>query len=1461
MNCPSCQADVSERFKFCPECGAAVVAPEVEPELPKETFANGRYELKKFLGEGGRKKVYLAHDTLLDRNCALAVIRVDGLNSDGLQRIRREAQTMGRLGSHPNVVSVFNLGDEDGQPYLDMEYMESGDLTTRIRTAQGGRLDIETVLKVADDICAGLAFAHSRGVIHRDLKPANIWIGLDGKAKIGDFGVARNIEQTRLTQAGTMLGTVAYMPPEQALGREVDQRGDLYSLGALVYEMVTGRPPFPGDDTVQVIFSHIHDMPVAPTQVRPDCPPELEAVILRLLEKDPNRRYQDAEEARQALAAVPSQRSAKQIGVAKPAGDAAPGRPSPATPTPTPDSRRSALIVGREEEIALLQAAVDSAMRGEGGLIGLAGDAGIGKSRLATEASSYGSMRGFQHLMGRSHEGGGRPFGPWGEILGRYVSAAPDAALEDVAGSEAAELSKLAPQLRERLLISDDQDGEGFEADRSRMFEALFQFLGNVAQRAPLIVVLEDFQWADQSSVELVERIASRLGSLPVLVLLCYRDNEADMSAQLSSALTRLAAERALRVVNLRPLPRTAVEEYVSRAFGTGFNKNFIEYLWSRSGGNPFILEEILNTFVEERMLVRRDNAWTLRPDYGEVQLPATVRAMVLRRIERCSDSARELLNLAAAIGQEFSIDVLQELTEFGEDAFYDAIEELIRRRLVKAVTTGIEERYGFVDPQMRHILYEELGAVRRRRLHLRIGEAMERVFGRRASQRASELAYHFVQGRDRQRGVAYSLEAGDAARAVYANHEATEYYQTAVRLLEESAESSDDSLIDALQRLAGMHNVAGNFEEAIENWNRALALIPEERKLLGADIRRRIGTALLQQGQTERAWQQYNVAYQSLRSEGDSRELAAVYHDMAQLQMHKGENMQTVYWCEKATRTADKVGAVSIASQAYKTFGEIFARIGDTQRAREYLERSLRIAKENDLPRAYRASASMGAYLLENEARYREALNYFEEGMRMAEKVGDLPWQSRLRTLAALANYYLGLYPEAEQGAARGLELDKRLKFEGHIANPTTLMGFITMGRGDLEDAARWLEEGLQCARRAGDHQQIFMARLGQAWVAMQGDDPDRARDALRTALEACERAGLVPWTIEVLALMGEYAARHGSLEEAAQQAEEVRRVAAQLSYPPGWARRDDLNGALAEARGELDEADAEYARASVVWKQCERPLDEGRSTLSRAMVRQSLGDRELSLKLFDQALELFREAGATREAQRALSAKLGVSGEPGAPQIPIDSSVEILLPVNKKEQERVKLQTSPEGIVTIMFTDMVGSTRQRVVSGDDFAQEVMRDHNRLVRDAVRKHEGFEVKSGGDGFMFVFSSSRKALEAAIQIQRQIDAHNRDNPSKPIVIRIGLNAGEAIREENDFFGLAVVLAARIEAKAGAHEILVSDVLRNFVGNMGGFRFDDRGRVRLKGLDGTHRLFALQWQSEGAAQPAQLAAVE
>src|SRR4030095_9956258 len=236
------------------------------------SFVGGRYQVKRFLGEGGKKRVYLCHDTKLDRDVAFALIRTEGLNAEGETRIRREAQAMGRLGDHPNIVPVYDIGEEGGRPYLVTQLMGGGDGEGWIEKADAHRVPLETALRIADQVCQALEYAHSKGIVHRDLKPGNVWLTADGTAKLGDFVLAVALDKSRLTQAGMMVGTVSYMPPEQAIGGEVTPRSDLYSLGCMLYEMICGRPPFLGDEAVAIIGQHLNTPPVSPSLHRPDCP-------------------------------------------------------------------------------------------------------------------------------------------------------------------------------------------------------------------------------------------------------------------------------------------------------------------------------------------------------------------------------------------------------------------------------------------------------------------------------------------------------------------------------------------------------------------------------------------------------------------------------------------------------------------------------------------------------------------------------------------------------------------------------------------------------------------------------------------------------------------------------------------------------------------------------------------------------------------------------------------------------------------------------------------------------------------------------------------------------------------------------------------------------------------------------------------------------------------------------------
>src|SRR6266581_1557829 len=275
---------------------------EAEQAVRESDWSLVRFRAAQVLAFDPQNADALEFRAAADRDVAFALIKTDGLDEVGRDRIKREAQAMGRLGAQPHIVSVFDLGEEPGgQPYIVTELMGGGDVEGLIENAPEHRPPQERTLEIGTEVCRGLEFAHSHGIVHRDLKPGNVWLTADGVAKIGDFGLAVAVDRSRLTQAGMMVGTVLYMPPEQALGGDVTPRSDLYSLGAMLYEMVCGRPPFVGDESVAIIGQHLNIPPVAPTWHRPDCPVGLEALILRLLEKDPAKRPASAAAVREAL--------------------------------------------------------------------------------------------------------------------------------------------------------------------------------------------------------------------------------------------------------------------------------------------------------------------------------------------------------------------------------------------------------------------------------------------------------------------------------------------------------------------------------------------------------------------------------------------------------------------------------------------------------------------------------------------------------------------------------------------------------------------------------------------------------------------------------------------------------------------------------------------------------------------------------------------------------------------------------------------------------------------------------------------------------------------------------------------------------------------------------------------------------------------------------------------------------
>ncbi len=271
----------------------------MDPSQTPRVFSE-RYELNHLIARGGMAEVYRAHDRLLDRPVALKVLFPElSVDRSFVERFRREAQAAANL-SHPNIVPVFDWGEDSGTYFIVMEFIDGRPLSSILKTA--GTLSAERTADVGAHVAAALGYAHKHGVIHRDVKPGNVLITDEGQVKVTDFGIARAINtEESLTQTGAVMGTATYFSPEQAEGIGVDARSDLYSLGVVLFEMVTGRPPFLGDTPVAVASKHVRDHPPAPRELNPSIPPTFEAIILKAMAKDPAHRYGTAEELRADL--------------------------------------------------------------------------------------------------------------------------------------------------------------------------------------------------------------------------------------------------------------------------------------------------------------------------------------------------------------------------------------------------------------------------------------------------------------------------------------------------------------------------------------------------------------------------------------------------------------------------------------------------------------------------------------------------------------------------------------------------------------------------------------------------------------------------------------------------------------------------------------------------------------------------------------------------------------------------------------------------------------------------------------------------------------------------------------------------------------------------------------------------------------------------------------------------------
>jgi class 3 adenylate cyclase len=1444
--CPECGARNPGSQRFCDECGTELGArsrpaqPAVPP--PPRAVGDGRYTLGRLLGEGAGKRVYLATDTRLQREVAAAMFKAVGSDETAMRRARREAEAMAKLGEHPNIVNVYDFGEESGQLYLISQYMAGGDLSGLLLDAPDHRLAVDEVVRIGGDIAGGLAHAHAQGVVHRDVKPQNVWLAPDGTAKIGDFGLAVAEGGTRVTAVGAVIGTVAYMAPEQALGRGADARSDIYSLGALLYELVCGITPFAGESAAAVVSQHVSTAPIPPSGHRPGVPAALDQLLLRMLAKSPDARPQQAAEVRDALGVI----AAAGAGGDTTTHDAA-----------ALDRITDSTFLGRERETHELRSAIDDVVGRRGRTVLISGESGIGKTRLASEAAAYAALRGAQVLWGRSYAGAGAPaYWPWVQVIRDYARGHDAETVASDLGSGAFEIAQIVSEIRERMPEIPESPALDAEQARFRLFDSVTRFLIGASDRQPLAIFLEDLHQADHPSLMLLAFIARELAHSRVFLLGTYRDDELHGDNYLNDVLPALSKERGYARIKLRGLSdqhvKAMLEAVLQQPLQRREELTLADAVCRESEGNPYFTEEIIRHLIDSEVLDWRDGRWVTNIPAGEeLGIPRGVHEVVSHRLEKLPAETLELLSTAAVIGREFDLQVLTHVSGLEADAVMTRLQPALEGAIVRQAV-GEPGRYGFAHGATRDALYDDLPALRRSQLHMAAGEALEEQYEDRIESHLSAIAFHFAKAApygDAAKAADYAWWAGERAAATYAYEDAVSLYATALRLFDTISEVVPQRRCDLLLALGDARWRAGEAESARTTFGEA-ATIARELALHDHYARAALGYGGGPGGFsiTDRADEQLVAMLDEALEMLPARDSALRVTVLARLALElrcKGALTEAERVSAQATEMAERVGDTKILllamhSRQWSTLGP--DRIDEAIASGEEMARLARIVGDRDMEFE---GHQLRLIALAQLGDFRAVDQEIAACDRLAGELHQprYLWQTAVfRTMRALMQ---GRYKESERLAQTALSIGQRAEREV-AAVVFGAHSFLTR----LADGT--LEQLKDAAREAA-------ARYGQAWPAsyvwllteIGHLDEARARfgELAVDGFEALRRGS--DWLTSVCVL---------SMASIAIGDQEAASALYELMVPyedrctlflagagclgSNHAFLAFAAAAAARHQDAVNHFDLALARNAEIGSDYVTPrvcYEYARMLLSRS----EPADREKAMSLIERGLALAQRNGMRLEVERLVQLRRG--HEENREQKLGWSVIDDVAQSVELDRPDLSRAAAPDGTVTIMFSDIEGSTVLAEQLGDERWLKLLHRHNVVIRRQVAAHSGFEVKSQGDGFMLAFASARNALRCAIAIQRDLAAYRDQSGGQVVRVRIGLHTGEVIREQEDFFGHTVILAARIGAKANGNGILVSAVLRGLVIGNHEFQFGEAREERLKGLRDPQQVYEVCWR--------------
>ena len=1090
------------------------------PNFQNPTFRfSARYKIIKNLGEGGIGRVYKAYDLWNRKEVALKILTTGKENPLLWESFKNEFLLLTQL-QHPGVVEVFDFGhinpsgwgkppDEiahldpiQGEvPYFTMEFVEGRTLYQNfdLSSSKNASPLKDSILPQPEklyhfiwQICDILEYLHLRGIVHCDLKPDNLCVtDRIFNLKLLDFGLFEKIGAKRKK---TTKGTLPYMAPEMFSGEPTDSRTDLYSLGIILYELVTSKLPFFSDDPMKIVSGHLEQTPAPPKDLNPYVNESLNQLILNLLEKSPSNRPQNASEVKEFATAHLK------------------GNSEIAERKTFLSHLYSGELVARDTEEVQMEQLLKQTLSSGGRMLLLAGERGVGKSSFLRNLRIKSQLEGILYVDSNCLEDQTKAYQPLIEVLRKIKPYLEDHdPRADLAKEKFNQALKLMLQKPRGRAVSVSQEQH---STHQKIIESLIC----VSQIFPLVLVIDNLQWADFQTLRFLSQFGQNIEKGKILLACAFRPEEIKEKTLLRELIDGWREMRWCEYIKLDRLDYQKTKIFIrSKLRGERFPEGFFSYMHQNTSGNPFFLTEVLNYLLEKGIIflsegsrfAGKDWGWEVDSErLGQTAVPESIEAVLLKNLERYDPHTFDFLTTVAVMGKKFDSQLIKELDLFSEKDLSKILFILAKDQVFIKRESPLEGRlyYEFVNQSLQSLLYQRFDEKKKAELHGRIARLLEERGFEEDEETIFEIGRHYLKSHHHEKAYRYALLSAAKMAQRFANQEVLEYLGAAIEVTSKfrNKEEGARKKVEALMRRADFHKQIGEVNQALKDYKTILRLTKYSPHL------KMIAEAYNDLGDTYRLKHDYKKGLSCLKKAleirqklGDSLQIANTLHNMGIIYRIDSQYQKALSAYEKALNIYKSLDNKFYIASTLNGMGDLHRICHRYQQAMKLFQEALRIKHElGNKEEIARGLNNLGATHFDL-GEYDQAINYYLESLKLNEETKNI--KEATFNLENLTESFqkLGDHQNALKYGERGLDLALKIDFAERVGYIKKNLGVTQLDLADYQKAYEYLREAKEIGEKIIDRELLVavFSNLGKLFCLL--NDRSRATLFLDEAIE----------------------------------------------------------------------------------------------------------------------------------------------------------------------------------------------------------------------------------------------------------------------------------------------------------------------------------------------------------------------